>query len=288
MRRVTRSVTGGRDAKTTLAISRATLSERPLAAKLSKAVAKKKLGKSPEKSPSAKSKAPKSSPGRKTSSPKSTKKATLPIAATPDLLEKAQRLQNQLHELYPSPDIPLDSSSHFQLLIAVMLSAQTTDKKVNEVTPALFQHAPDAAALALADVAHVQSIIREIGLAPTKAKNIIATAKLLVEQHSGEVPKTFEELEALPGVGHKTASVIMSQCHGLPAFPVDTHIHRLATRWGLSSGINVVQTEADLKALFPEEHWNALHLQIIYFGREHCPARSHDPQACPICVWASQ
>lgn len=196
---------------------------------------------------------------------------------------RARKIGALLDELFPDPAIPLDHLDPFTFLCAVLLSAQTTDKKVNEVTPALFTRAPTPSAMAALDVAEIQHLIREIGLAPTKAKHLKAMAGLLVERHGGEVPRTFEELEALPGVGHKTASVLMSQCFGVPAFPIDTHIHRLAARWSLSEARNVEQTERDLKALFPEEEWNRRHLQIIYFGRAHCPARGHDPAVCPIC-----
>jgi len=208
-------------------------------------------------------------------------------AAKKLLKEKAVKIDHQLDELYPNPPIPLDHDSAFTLLIAVMLSAQSTDKKVNEITPQLFEAARTAQDMAKISVEHIQSLIAEIGLAPTKAKRLKKTSEILCEQHGGGVPNTFAALEALPGVGHKTASVVMSQAYGVPAFPVDTHIHRLATRWGLTSGKNVETTEADLKALFPEVRWNALHLQIIYFGREHCPARRHDSSQCPICAWAS-
>ena len=173
------------------------------------------------------------------------------------------------------------------LLVAVVLSAQTTDKKVNEVTPDLFRAAPTPAALAALPEAEIRHLIRQIGLANTKAKNLKKLGELLVERHGGEVPADFDALEALPGVGHKTASVVMAQAFGVPAFPVDTHIHRLAARWGLSSGKNVAETERDLKAVFPKETWNKLHLQIIFFGREHCPALYHDLDACPICAWAA-
>ncbi|HRE90046.1 MAG TPA: endonuclease III [Myxococcota bacterium] len=196
---------------------------------------------------------------------------------------RARKIGALLDELFPDPAIPLDHLDPFTFLCAVLLSAQTTDKKVNEVTPALFERAPTPAAMAAMDVAEIQHLIREIGLAPTKAKHLKAMATLLVERHGGEVPRTFEELESLPGVGHKTASVLMSQCFGVPAFPIDTHIHRLAARWSLSEAKNVEQTERDLKALFPEEEWNRRHLQIIYFGRAFCPARGHDPTVCPIC-----
>ncbi|NOY92622.1 MAG: endonuclease III [Deltaproteobacteria bacterium] len=201
--------------------------------------------------------------------------------------EKARRVAQQLRELYPSPPIPLLHSDPYSLLVAVMLSAQTTDVKVNQVTPALFRRAPGAEAMARVEVDEILALIRQLGLAPTKAKNLKRMSELLLERHAGEVPRSFDELEALPGVGHKTASVVMSQAFGEPAFPVDTHIHRLAARWGLSSGKNVEHTERDLKRLFPRDTWNALHLQIIYFGREHCPARGHDLTHCPICSWAA-
>ena len=201
--------------------------------------------------------------------------------------EKADRIATQLAELYPSVPVPLDHTDPFTLLVAVALSAQTTDKKVNQVTPALFRHAPDAKSMAKAAVSDIQELIREVGLAPTKAKNMVRSAQLITERHAGQVPQSFEELEALPGIGHKTASVVMAQAFGVPAFPVDTHIHRLAARWGLSRGTTVERTERDLKAVFPREDWNDLHLQIIFFGREHCPARSHDLRQCPICSWAA-
>lgn len=202
--------------------------------------------------------------------------------------EKADRIRQQLDQLYPEPPIPLAHRDPFTLLVAVALSAQTTDARVNLVTPALFARAPDAAAMSTLPIEEIHGFIRTCGLAPAKAKNLSGMAKLLVERHAGQVPASFEELEALPGVGHKTASVVMSQAFGVPAFAVDTHIHRLAQRWGLSSGQNVVQTERDLKHLFPEQHWNKLHLQIIYFGREHCPAQRHVPTLCPICSWAAK
>jgi endonuclease-3 len=207
--------------------------------------------------------------------------------ATATLHAKARRIQEQLAALYPDPPIPLDHTDPFTLLVAVLLSAQTTDKKVNQVTPALFAEAPTPAALAAVGEQRVRHLIREIGLAPTKAKNLVRTGELLVERHGGVVPESFEALEALPGVGHKTASVVMAQAFGHPAFPVDTHIHRLAARWGLSDGSSVTRTEADLVRLFPPAQHNALHLQIIYFGREHCPALYHDLDACPICAWAA-
>ena len=199
---------------------------------------------------------------------------------------KADRIAAQLQALYPNPPIPLDHTDPFTLLVAVVLSAQTTDKKVNEVTPALFARARTPAALSKVPVDEVRAIIRQIGLAPTKAKNLVALSGLLVSNFGGVVPRTFEELESLPGVGHKTASVVMAQAFDLPAFAVDTHIFRLARRWGLSKGKDVEAVEADLKRLFPKSSWNPLHLQIIYFGREHCPARNHDPAGCPICSWA--
>ena len=200
---------------------------------------------------------------------------------------KATRIAETLERLYPTVEVPLDHEDPFTLLVATLLSAQTTDKKVNEVTPALFERAPTPAAMAALPVEELQGLIRTVGLAPTKARNLKALARLLLERHQGQVPAGFEALEALPGVGHKTASVVMAQAFGIPAFPVDTHIHRLAARWGLSSGKNVEETERDLKAAFPREQWNKLHLQIIFFGREHCPARGHDPAGCPICSWAA-
>ena len=187
-----------------------------------------------------------------------------------------------LDELYPKTPIPLDHNSAYTLLVAVMLSAQTTDKKVNEVTPALFKKADTPERMAELDVKFIQSIIREIGLAPTKAKNLSKMAKQLIE--GGGVKQDWNYLESLAGVGHKTASVVMSQWYGVPAFPVDTHIHRLAQRWGLTNGKNVVQTEKDLKRLFPKKSWNKLHLQIIYYGREYCKARECYGVTCKICT----
>ena len=201
--------------------------------------------------------------------------------------EKAERIQIMLEELYPEIPVPLDHETPFQLLIAVLMSAQTTDLKVNQVTPELFKQGPTPEKMASLEVAHIQSMIREVGLAPTKAKNIKRLSELLLERHEGEIPSTFEELEDLPGVGHKTAGVVLAQAFGIPAFPIDTHIHRLAARWGLSNGRNVEQTEKDLKAVFPKNAWNDLHLQIIFFGREYCPARYHDLSQCPICSWAA-
>jgi endonuclease-3 len=190
--------------------------------------------------------------------------------------EKARRIGRVLDALYPAPPIPLAHRDPYTLLVAVMLSAQTTDKKVNEVTPALFALADTPAKMARTPVEAILQRIRTVGLAPTKARNLQALSKLLVERHGGIVPSDEPALEALPGVGHKTASVVRVQAFGLPAFPVDTHIHR-----------NVVETERDLKALFPESEWARRHLQIIYFGREHCPALRHDPAACAICAWAA-
>lgn len=201
--------------------------------------------------------------------------------------DKADRIGEILDTLYPEPPIPLDHQDPYTLLVSVMLSAQTTDKKVNEVTPALFAEASNPRSMAALPVERILSFIRTVGLAPTKAKNLKAMAELLIERHGGEVPDDIGALEALPGVGHKTASVVMCQAFGRPAFPVDTHIHRLAARWGLSDGKNVVKTEADLKKVFPEDTWIRRHLQIIYFGREHCPARGHDLSQCEICGWAA-
>lgn len=206
----------------------------------------------------------------------------------PDLRkpERAARIQQILDELHPLPAVPLAHETPFQLLVAVILSAQCTDARVNLVTPALFAIAPDAHAMAKLKPREALKLIKTCGLAKTKAKNIVAMSKALVAKHGGEVPQDFAALEALAGVGHKTASVVMAQAFGVPAFPVDTHIHRLAGRWGLSRARNVEEVERDLKALFPEDRWNALHLQIIYFGRAQCPARAHDVDACPICSWA--
>ena len=201
--------------------------------------------------------------------------------------EKAERIAVMLEDLYPETPVPLDHENPFQLLVAVLMSAQTTDLKVNEVTPALFAKAPTAKEMAQLPVEIILEDIRQVGLAPTKAKNIRRMSELLMERHNGEVPASFEALEDLPGVVHKTASVVMAQSFGVPAFPVDTHIHRLAARWGLSNGKNVEQTEKDLKAIFPKELWNKLHLQIIFFGREYCPARNHDLTQCPICSWTA-
>ena len=199
--------------------------------------------------------------------------------------DKALKIGVLLDELYPTTPIPLSHSSAYTLLVAVMLSAQTTDKKVNQVTPTLFANASTPEEMATLEVDTIRALIREIGLAPTKAKNLRRMAEQLVE--GGGMRPDWDYLESLAGVGHKTASVVMAQWYGVPAFPVDTHIHRLAARWGLSKAKNVVQTERDLKALWPEETWIKRHLQIIFFGREHCPARNHDLGQCPICGWAA-
>ena len=197
--------------------------------------------------------------------------------------ERAQVVLELLNHRYPETPIPLDHSDPFTLLIAVLLSAQCTDKKVNEVTPALFAAGPTPKAMASIDETEIWSLIRQLGLAKTKAKHVRRLSELLLSEHDGAVPESFQALEALPGVGHKTASVVMSQAFGVPAFPVDTHIHRLAQRWGLSNGLSVAATERDLKRLFPKEHWNKLHLQIIFYGREFCSARGCDGTVCPIC-----
>ena len=199
--------------------------------------------------------------------------------------EKAKNIGKTLDKLYPETPIPLNHSSAYTLIVAVMLSAQTTDKKVNQVTPALFKHANTPEKMAALKAETIQNIIKQIGLAPTKAKNLRKMAKQLIE--GGGMRAEWGYLESLAGVGHKTASVVMSQWYGFPAFPVDTHIHRLAARWGLSNGKNVEKTEKDLKNVWPKETWNKRHLQIIYFGREYCPARNHDLSQCPICSWAA-
>jgi endonuclease-3 len=201
--------------------------------------------------------------------------------------DKAARIQAILDELYPQVDAPLDHRDAFTLLVAVLLSAQCTDVRVNQVTPRLFARARTPQAMMKLDVDEIREIIRPCGLSPQKSAAIASLSRAIVQEHGGRVPDTFEELEALQGVGHKTASVVMSQAFGRPAFPVDTHIHRLAKRWGLSRGKNVEQTERDLKKLYPPESWGRLHLQIIFFGREYCPARGHDFAACPICSWAA-
>lgn len=196
---------------------------------------------------------------------------------------KAAAIAAILERLYPETPIPLQHEDAYTLLVAVLLSAQCTDERVNKVTPHLFELADNPQEMSQLPVQTIHDIIRPCGLAPRKSQAISDLSKILIEQHNGRVPDNFEALEALPGVGHKTASVVMSQAFGVPAFPVDTHIHRLAWRWGLSSGKNVEQTEADLKKLFPKSSWNKLHLQIIFFGREYCPARGHDPNVCPVC-----
>ncbi len=200
--------------------------------------------------------------------------------------DKATRIGELLDELYPDPPIPLDHRDPYTLLVAVMLSAQTTDRKVNEVTPALFAVADTPEKMAALDDADILAIIRQIGLAPTKARNLRRMAVDILDQ-GGDIRPDWAFLESLPGVGHKTAGVVMSQAFGHPAFPVDTHIHRLAARWGLSNGTTVERTERDLKAVFARDTWNVRHLQIIFFGREHCPALRHDLAACPICSWAA-
>jgi endonuclease-3 len=201
--------------------------------------------------------------------------------------EKAERIAKTLDRLYPEPPIPLAHEDPFTLLVSVVLSAQCTDARVNQVTPALFARAPGPEEMARLPVATIERLIRSCGLAPQKAKSLRALSRAIVDEHGGRVPATLAALEELPGVGHKTASVVMVQAFGEPAFPVDTHIHRLAARWGLSSGRNVATTERDLKALFPEPAWGRVHLQMIYFGREHCPALRHDAAGCPICSWAA-
>lgn len=197
--------------------------------------------------------------------------------------QKAKEIQRILDELFPETPIPLQHSDAYTLLVAVLLSAQCTDERVNQITPRLFARADNPADMAKVPVEEIKEIIKPCGLSPAKSKGISGLSQIIMDKHAGKVPESFEDLEALPGVGHKTASVVMSQAFGWPAFPVDTHIHRLAARWGLSSGKNVTQTERDLKALFPKKTWNKLHLQIIFFGRKYCPARGHQPAECPIC-----
>jgi endonuclease-3 len=208
-------------------------------------------------------------------------------ARVADLAAKCERIQQILDDLYPDPAVPLDHRDAYTLLIAVLLSAQCTDVRVNQVTPQLCARAASPAAMAQLSVDEIRAIIRPCGLSPQKAKAIHQLSHLLLERHGGHVPADLAALEALPGVGHKTAQVVMAQAFGVPSFPVDTHIHRCAARWGLSSGRNVEQTERDCKRLFAEQHWNKLHLQIIWFGRERCTALRHDPAACPICSWAA-
>jgi endonuclease-3 len=201
--------------------------------------------------------------------------------------EKIARIQGVLDQIHPDPAVPLDHSDAYSLLIAVLLSAQCTDKKVNEVTPGLFARASTPAQMVRLSVEEIRALIRPCGLSPQKAKAIHGLSEMLLAEHGGRVPADFEALERLPGVGHKTASVVMAQAFGVPAFPVDTHIHRLAQRWALSDGSSVERTERDLKACFPESRWNSLHLQIILFGRSHCPALRHDFEGCPICSFAA-
>lgn len=197
--------------------------------------------------------------------------------------EKAAFVQETLERLYPHPAVPLDHVDPYTLLVAVLLSAQCTDKKVNEISPLLFARASTPQDMVKLSVEEIREIIRPCGLSPMKSKGIHGLSRMILEEHGGQVPADMAALEAMPGVGHKTASVVMVQAFGVPAFPVDTHIHRLAWRWTLSTGRSVERTEEDLKKLFPPEKWADLHLQIIYFGREHCPAKGHDPEACPIC-----
>lgn len=199
--------------------------------------------------------------------------------------ERAQKIQEILDQHFPNPSIPLDHEDPYTLLIAVLLSARCTDLRVNQVTPALFARAKTPKAMAKLDEEEIRSFIRVCGLSNTKAKAIKNLSQILIDEYKGKVPKSFEELEKLPGVGHKTASVVMSQAFGVPAIPVDTHIHRSAKRWKLSSGKNTVTTEKDLKQLFKPEDWNKIHLQMIHFARKYCPAVGHDPKKCPICSW---
>lgn len=205
------------------------------------------------------------------------------MALTPSRTERAIEIAKILEDLFPEVPVPLDHKDPYTLLIAVLLSAQCTDERVNQITPKLFELADNPFDMANQDVNEIKDIIRPCGLSPRKSKAISELSKILVEKYFGKVPEDMEALESLPGVGHKTASVVMSQAFGHPAFPVDTHIHRLAYRWCLSTGKNVEKTEKDLKKIFPEEIWNKLHLQIIFFGRKYCPARGHDPNKCPIC-----
>ena len=197
--------------------------------------------------------------------------------------ERAAYIQNRLQQLYPETPIPLDHKDPYTLLIAVLLSAQCTDVRVNQITPLLFARADTPRDMVKLSVEEIKEIIRPCGLSPMKSKGIAGLSQILLNEHGGEVPADIKALEALPAVGHKTASVVMAQAFGVPSFPVDTHIHRLAQRWGLTSGKNVAQTERDLKRLFPESRWNDLHLQIIFYGREHCTARGCDGRVCPIC-----
>ena len=195
----------------------------------------------------------------------------------------ANKILTILEREFPEVPIPLDHKDPYTLLIAVLLSAQCTDERVNKITPLLFAKADNPYDMVKMTVEEIKEIIRPCGLSPMKSKGIYGLSQIIIEKHNGQVPQSFEALEALPAVGHKTASVVMSQAFGVPAFPVDTHIHRLAYRWKLSTGKNVDKTEKDLKAVFPREKWNKVHLQIIFFGRKYCPARGHNPLACPIC-----
>jgi endonuclease-3 len=197
--------------------------------------------------------------------------------------EKAAAITKILEKLYPNPPVPLDHKDHYTLLIAVLLSAQCTDVRVNQITPHLFKMADNPYDMVKHSIEEIREIIKPCGLSPAKSKAIFNLSQILIDKHKGKVPHTMEELEELPGVGHKTASVVMIQAFNVPAFPVDTHIHRLIYRWGLSDGSSVTQTERDCKKLFPIEKWIKLHLQIIYFGREYCPARGHHPEKCPVC-----
>lgn len=198
--------------------------------------------------------------------------------------EKVKDIIHTLETLYPDPEVPLHHKDAYTLLISVLLSAQCTDERVNKTTPFLFKQADNPYDMVKMSADEIREIIKPCGLSPMKSKGIYGLSRILIEKYNGEVPGTFEDLEALPAVGHKTASVVMTQWFGQPAFPVDTHIHRLAYRWGLSNGKSVEQTEKDLKRLIPKEKWNKAHLQIIYFGREYCPARGHQWQQCPICA----
>lgn len=200
--------------------------------------------------------------------------------------EKAKKIREMLEDFYPDPPIPLDHKDSYTLLVAVLLSAQCTDVRVNQVTPALFELADNPTEMIQQEVEEIRSIIRPCGLSERKSNAIWNLSNILLDEHGGEVPNDMAALEELPGVGHKTASVVLAQAFNVPTFPVDTHIHRLAKRWGLSNGSSVVRTEADLKKLYAKKYWNDLHLQIIFFGREYCPARGHNPDDCPICSWA--
>lgn len=212
----------------------------------------------------------------------------MPAPAAPRLTrqQRADRVRALLDQYIPAPSIPLDHGDPFQLLVAVILSAQCTDARVNQVTPALFARAPDARAMAKLTAAQILPYIRTCGLAPGKSRALATMSRMLVKEHAAAVPRDLAALERLPGVGHKTASVVLVQAFGEPAFPVDTHIHRLAGRWQLSRARTVEEVERDLKAVFPRDRWHDLHLQLIYFGRQYCPARGHVPASCPICSWA--